>query len=156
MENWQAVYKESLKDKSIKELEEIIREKEHTIKQADKRTYNGRLTRIFENADILVVQELITEKTRNDARQSMINFFTEHYGEERLSKLAKSNNHLYTFAFHNADIKIIDKLLTITTLDNYYINVRKFTKDITSDKSISSWQRLAELREIQLLAQEQA
>ena len=156
MENWQAVYKESLKDKSIKELEEIIRQKENIIKQADKRTYNGRMTRIFENADILVVQELITEKTKNQARQSMINFFLEHYGEEKLKKLAKSNNNLYYYAFCRADEKIIDKLLTITTLDNYYINVRKFTKNITSDRSISSWQRLAELREIQLLAQEQA
>ena len=61
MTNWQECYKNNLRNKSIKELQNIIKDKELEIKHLDKRTYNGRMGKIFIYADILAIKELIDE-----------------------------------------------------------------------------------------------
>lgn len=68
MTGWQEVYKKRLADKTIEELNNIIKEKQKTIKQLDKRTRNGKMQKIFEYADILVVQELIDEKQNKNEK----------------------------------------------------------------------------------------
>lgn len=68
------------------------------------------------------------------------------YVKEFFSDNALYNNCVMTMS----DYKKIDKLMTIKTLDNFWNNVRKFTKKVYSDHAISSWQCLAEMREIQL------
>lgn len=80
----------------------------------------------------------------------MKNYFIEYYGIERLKKLKADKNELYSFAFYPQDNKIIDKLLTINNIENFWNDVRKLTKKVTSDRQIGSWQRLAELRYLQL------
>ena len=66
MTNWQECYKERLKDKSIKELQDIVKEKENEIKRLDKRTYNGKMRKIFIYAEILTTNELIwKQKTKH-------------------------------------------------------------------------------------------
>lgn len=54
------------------------------------------------------------------------------------------------FIYEKHDLGRVKKLLTIKSLDNYWDEVRKFTKKITSDHSIKCWQFLAEKRLIQL------
>lgn len=44
------------------------------------------------------------------------------------------------------DIKRIDKLNTIQNLDEFWDNVRRFTKNITSDASLRRWEILSEIR----------
>ena len=80
----------------------------------------------------------------------MKNYFIEYYGIERYNKFKADKNELYSFAFYPQDNKIIDKLLTINNIDNFWNDVRKFTQKVTSDRQIGSWQRLAELRYLQL------
>lgn len=48
------------------------------------------------------------------------------------------------------DIKRIEKLMTLTNPDTFWDDVRKFTRRITSDHSISHWQHYAELRYLML------
>lgn len=45
-----------------------------------------------------------------------------------------------------AERKIADKLNTLTNIDTFWDDVRKFTKNVHSDRSISIWQSLAEIR----------
>lgn len=62
-----------------------------------------------------------------------------------------NNDALYNNCIYEAnDVKKIDKLMTIKTLNNFWDNVRKFTKNVYSNHSISRWQWLAEHRAIQL------
>ncbi len=60
------------------------------------------------------------------------------------------NNHLFFYATEKRDMAKIEKLLTIKTLNNFYEQVRKFTKNVIGDHSIRAWERLAELRYIQI------
>lgn len=58
----------------------------------------------------------------------------------------------YSRAIEKRDFNKIDKLYLIledktTTKENYWDRVRKFTKGITSDHSLSRWQCLAEYYE---------
>lgn len=58
----------------------------------------------------------------------------------------------YSRAIENRDFAKIDKLYAIlndetTTKDNYWDKVRKLTKRVTSDHSLSRWQCLAEYYE---------
>lgn len=80
----------------------------------------------------------------------MKNYFIENYGIERFNQFKADKNELYKFAFYPQDNKIIDKLLTINNIDNFWNDVKKFTQKVTSDRQIGSWQRLAELRYLQL------
>ena len=55
----------------------------------------------------------------------------------------------YSMAIEKRDFSKIDKLYDIiedekTTKDNYWDKVRKLTKRVTSDHSLSRWQCLAE------------
>jgi len=47
---------------------------------------------------------------------------------------------------HTLKRKIADKLNTLTNIDTFWDDVRKFTKNVHSDRSISIWQSLAEIR----------
>lgn len=80
----------------------------------------------------------------------MKNYFIENYGIERFNKFKADKHELYRFAFYPQDNKIIEKLLTINSIENFWNNVRKFTQKTTSDRQLGSWQRLAELRYLQL------
>lgn len=53
---------------------------------------------------------------------------------------------LYKLTFNRSEDKIADKLLTLNNVDTFFDDVRKFTKNVTSDRAIRSWERLAELR----------
>ena len=52
----------------------------------------------------------------------------------------------YNRAIENADIKKIDKLNTLTDINSFWDNVKKFTKNSHSDHSIGRWQCLSEYR----------
>lgn len=52
----------------------------------------------------------------------------------------------YSVAIEKRDINKIDKLNSIVDLSGYWDEVRKLTRDVKSDHSISRWQCLAELR----------
>ena len=57
----------------------------------------------------------------------------------------------YYYAAERIDFKRIDKLNTLTNIKTFWDDVRKFTKNISSDHSISHWQSLAECRYNELL-----
>ena len=80
----------------------------------------------------------------------MEKLFIEQYGIEKYQKLKENNEQLYNYCYYTNDYKIVDKLLTLTNKQTFWDNVRKFTKNIYSDRNISSWQRLAELRFLQI------
>lgn len=52
----------------------------------------------------------------------------------------------YDYAIEKRDISKIDKLNTLTNKETFWNDVRKFTKNVTSDHSIGRWQCLAEAR----------
>ena len=54
------------------------------------------------------------------------------------------------FIYEKHDFGRVKKLLTIKSLDNYWDEVRKLTKNVTSDHSLGYWRCLAEKRLIQL------
>jgi hypothetical protein len=83
MTNWQECYKNNLRNKSIKELQNIIKDKELEIKHLDKRTYNGRMGEIFIGADILAIKELIDEKLKE--REKTFSAFYPTYGNKNPS-----------------------------------------------------------------------
>lgn len=53
---------------------------------------------------------------------------------------------LYRGSFGRVEDKIVDKLLTLKDPNTFWDDVRKFTKNIHSDRLIGAWQRLAEAR----------
>ena len=57
----------------------------------------------------------------------------------------------YYYASERMDFKRIDKLNTLTNIKTFWDDVRKFTKNISSDHSISHWQSLAECKYNELL-----
>lgn len=57
----------------------------------------------------------------------------------------------YYYASERMDFKRIDKLNTLTNIKTFWDDVRKFTKNISSDHSIHHWQSLAECRYNELL-----
>lgn len=76
--------------------------------------------------------------------------FIENYKESYVKSFFNDNAMYDNCVSEANDISKIKKLLTITSLENYWDNVRKFTKNVYSDHSIGRWQCLAEMREIQL------
>lgn len=52
----------------------------------------------------------------------------------------------YNRAIESRDISKINKLNTLTNKETFQDDVRKFTKNVTSDHSIGRWQCLAEYR----------
>ena len=66
MTGWQESYKKELKDKTIEELKNIQLAKTREIERLDKRTRNGKMSKIFIHAEILAIQELIEEKSTYD------------------------------------------------------------------------------------------
>lgn len=50
------------------------------------------------------------------------------------------------------DISRVRKLRTINSIDGFYDQVRKFTKNITSDHAIRRWEILSEIRYAELQA----
>lgn len=79
------------------------------------------------------------------------NEFIENYKIDYVKDLMKYDDAMFSYCiWEKNDIKKIEKLLTIKSLDNFWDNVRVFTKKVYSDHSISRWQCLAEIREIQL------
>ena len=75
--------------------------------------------------------------------------FLAHYTEEHFEKFKKADG-LYLFAWNKTDEKIADKLMNLTNIGTFWDSVRQLTKRIYSDKLIGNWQRLAELRYLQL------
>lgn len=55
------------------------------------------------------------------------------------------------YVMEKNDVKKIDKLNKLTNKGTFWNNVRKLTKNITSDHSIHRWQCLAEIRYNELL-----
>jgi len=55
MGDWQEEYRAQFKNEEAKTAE--INRLKREIKQADKRTYNGRMTKIFNEAKIIALQE---------------------------------------------------------------------------------------------------
>ena len=62
---------------------------------------------------------------------------------------------IYSNAIEARDVAKIEKLNKITSLDHYWDQIRKLTKNVYSDHSLSRWQILAEKREAELKAIEQ-
>jgi HEPN domain-containing protein len=60
-------------------------------------------------------------------------------------------NELYDYVMDRTDYKRIEKLIKITNKETFWDEVRKLTKNVTSDKYIRRWQGLAELRYNQLV-----
>jgi hypothetical protein len=57
----------------------------------------------------------------------------------------------YKFAWEKRDYAKIDKLNALTNLETFWDDVRKLTRNVTSDHSIHSWQCLAEQRYAEIL-----
>ena len=57
----------------------------------------------------------------------------------------------YSYAIEQRDISKIDKLNKLYDINTYWDDVRKLTRNITSDHSIKRWQILAEARYRELL-----
>ena len=74
----------------------------------------------------------------------------ELYDEDFVNKFITSDTELYHFAYDKYDIKIANKLLGLKDKQTFWDKVKYYTKNISSDKSLSNWQRLAELRYCQL------
>lgn len=109
MTNWQECYKERLKDKSIKELQDIVKEKENEIKRLDKRTYNGKMRKIFIYAEILTTNELIDKLIKE--RKKGFSAFYPAFGN-------KNSNIRYYIHFENGTKKELKPL----EKDIYYYN----------------------------------
>lgn len=52
----------------------------------------------------------------------------------------------YAYAIEKRDISKIDKLNKLNNIETYWDDVRKLTRNITSDHSIKRWQCLADAR----------
>lgn len=52
----------------------------------------------------------------------------------------------YSWAMENRDIAKIDKLNKLTNPNTFWDDIRKLTRNVTSDHSIKRWQILAEAR----------
>ena len=52
----------------------------------------------------------------------------------------------YNRAIEKRDYSKIDKLNNLTNKETFWDDVRKFTKNVTSDHSINRWECLAEYR----------
>lgn len=74
----------------------------------------------------------------------------ELYTKDFVNKFIVSDTELYHFAYDKYDMKIVEKLLGLKDKKTFWNGVKYFTKNVHSDKSLSSWQRLAELRCCQL------
>ena len=61
---------------------------------------------------------------------------------------------LITLASNRTEQKIILKLNNLKNIDSFYNDVRKLTKNITSDCNIEKWQCFAEMRYKQLEIEE--
>ena len=53
---------------------------------------------------------------------------------------------LYNCIIERRDVQKIEKLLTLTNPETFWDDVRKFTRNVTSDHAIRRWQCLAEIR----------
>lgn len=52
----------------------------------------------------------------------------------------------YKYAIERRDYARIDKLNKLTNIDTFWDDVRKLTKNVSSDRYIRRWQGLAEIR----------
>ena len=71
--------------------------------------------------------------------------------KSKQSKKRVYGNMNYNNAIEKNDLSKIDKLNKLTRVNTFWEDVRKFTKKVTSDHSISRWLCLAEFRESELL-----
>ena len=76
--------------------------------------------------------------------------FIENYKIDYVKRFFYNDALYHNCVSEKSDIAKIDKLMTITTLENFWEKVKNFTKKVYSDHSIRNWQGLAELRAIQL------
>lgn len=53
---------------------------------------------------------------------------------------------LYNFIIEQRDVSKIEKLITLTDPETFWDDVRRFTRNVTSDHAIRRWQGLAEIR----------
>lgn len=56
----------------------------------------------------------------------------------------------YDYVMENRDIAKIDKLNALTNIQTYWDDVRKLTRNVTSDHSIKRWKCLADARYTEL------
>ena len=76
--------------------------------------------------------------------------FIQNYKHNYVKKFFYNDALYHNCVYEMSDIAKIDKLMTIKSLENFWQNVKSFTKNVYSDHSIRRWQCLAEMREIQL------
>lgn len=53
---------------------------------------------------------------------------------------------LYDYIMENRDVSKVEKLLSLKNPDTFWDDVRKFTRNVSSDHAIRRWQCLAEIR----------
>ena len=71
----------------------------------------------------------------------------------------KHFNNMYKMCYTKTQMKKVDKIISgislgTITKENYWDQIRVFTKNVTSDSSIGEWQRYAEIAYEYLLAKE--
>lgn len=62
---------------------------------------------------------------------------------------------IYKMCYFTAEVRKADKILDIyqtgkMNKENYYNHIRRLTKNITSDRSITEWERISEIVEFEL------
>ena len=58
------------------------------------------------------------------------------------------------YAYNRTEAKIIEKLNTLTNPETFFEDVRKFTKNIHSDRLINIWECFSEIRHAEITGKE--
>lgn len=58
------------------------------------------------------------------------------------------------YAYNRTEERIIEKLNTLTNPETFYNDVRKFTRNIHSDRLINTWEIFTEIRHNELTGKE--
>lgn len=53
---------------------------------------------------------------------------------------------IYKYAYNKTEAKIIEKLNTLNNPETFFNDVRRFTRQITTDHNIKTWERFSEIR----------
>lgn len=53
---------------------------------------------------------------------------------------------IYKYAYNKTEEKIIKKLNSLNNPETFFNDVRRFTRQITTDHNIKTWERFSEIR----------